>query len=950
MADTTKEMSLNGKLAEELRKKGLDAVEEQTIKSASGRRHQVDVLVNLDEYVVALEAEFAPSDGKADASKRLTSPPLQWHGIPVEAAYAIRYPEQLKNTSPPRSYKKLKDTQALQFVHRTRSNKAWSSPVTGDVAKLADVLHDYWTRSDSGQAIDHVVILASSAIDRAASVLNRYQPEIGERNSDPAATKALVWLNALLFQILLSESLDPSTLPEPHTGKRILHPNPDKGVQNLLAQWDEILEINWFSIFDVARESLRATTPRAAKLAITILNGAASNIAETGVIRQHDVAGRIFHQLLETRKFLATNYTTIPAAIILAALAFDRKHPTWKGVNFGDKRVLENLKIVDPACGSGTLLMAAFQEMLKHIQHENRQSSALRKCILENSLFGFDVVPAAIHLAASTLSMAETSQLISDMKLWRMQYGVSHSEDTPRARLGSLDMLLTSPSRGNAMQLPLLEAMAGTRVSGTGERSRTSITFPEHCDLVIANPPYTRAGGPGDDANTDWNPIFGALLDKRDRKLMDKALKTALLNTPAGIYPGLGSAFIVLADENVRHGGRIAFVLPNAVITGSSWKQIRARLLADYQIDWVIASHDPGSRTAQAGLPGRLYVSFSESTNMGEVLLVATHGRAKRSHKVRFVNFSKNPRTTIDAIAVARALLEAADKQIDLSTPATSWGQVHTVPQRALTAETWVETSFVQSSLITAAHDIRDSKNIPLCPLGADWRFGPYEMQIKNPKQGLFSIDENLDSLRSGYPALWHHKAKLIKHLSASPNAFLTPRPDKSSAAQKRMLGKASKLHYARELRTNTQRLAAVITDKPILGVRSWISLKPAQRKAGSLETLCLWFNSTPGLIMRLIHANQPYPGRSLITHTAIQSLCALDVFALTSDQLQQGKSYFRQISKESLRPFHKMEKDSTRKKIDLAICNILGLDPDAFSDIRNQLVKEPLINAGKGR
>ena len=95
------------------------------------------------------------------------------------------------------------------------------------------------------------------------------------------------------------------------------------------------------------------------------LKRAAAEIAETGTIRRHDVAGRIFHRLLDTRKFLATNYTTIPAAIMLAGLAFDERSECWSGIDFADAQSFADLRIVDPACGSGTLLMAAAQEILK---------------------------------------------------------------------------------------------------------------------------------------------------------------------------------------------------------------------------------------------------------------------------------------------------------------------------------------------------------------------------------------------------------------------------------------------------------------------------------------------------------------------------------------------------------------------------------------------------------
>ena len=125
-----------------------------------------------------------------------------------------------------------------------------------------------------------------------------------------------------------------------------------------------------------------------------------------------------------------------------------------------------------------------------------------------------------------------------------------------RARLGSLDFLTGSPSQGIAQRLPAFvdtEHDPG-RVTGTGERVYDA-QMPGDCDLVIANPPYTRAGGPGTSDHTDWNPIFGSVLSKAEAQQMQNALKRTLNPTPASLYAGLGSAFLVLANEKVK-GGR----------------------------------------------------------------------------------------------------------------------------------------------------------------------------------------------------------------------------------------------------------------------------------------------------------------------------------------------------------------------------------------------------------
>ena len=98
-------------------------------------------------------------------------------------------------------------------------------------------------------------------------------------------------------------------------------------------------------------------------------------------------------------------------------------------------------------------------------------------------------------------------------------------------------------------------------------------------------------------------------------------------------------------------------------------------------------------------------------------------------------------------------------------------------------------------------------------------------------------------------------------------NARLTERPDKSADAQAEMLQRAGRLQLARELGHAPQRVAAALADEAMLGVRSWITLLPRQLEPGKEEALCLWLNSTPGLLLRILCANRPYLGRSAVPH-----------------------------------------------------------------------------------
>ena len=686
MNGNTPEPIYNIALAHLLRAEGLAAEGEQQHRFGS-RRGQVDVLLDFDEYAVAIEAEYG-NPAKKDANKRLPEKaPAIVNGLPLRLVVAIGYPNRLARLAESRAQENLAACDDIRIAYRYFGEE-WSDETSGSVTDLAETLRDYWVQSDDGTGIERIVRQAARAIEAASNILARGNPSDSDEHDEPA-TKALIWLNALLFQELLARHLDPAQLPEPfRTAGRIPRPSPDQGPSVVVEQWDEILNINWWPIFFIARETLSQTPAPTNREALQILKAAASQIAESGAIRRHDVAGRIFHRLLDSRKFLATNYTTIPASILLAGLAFDLRNECWRDVDFSDPDKVTELRVVDPACGSGTLLMAAAQEILKRARRSGALDSRSRevvRAVLEDAVYGYDVVPAAIHLAASTLCMAEASQVIKDMNLWRVQHEVVGTT----ARLGSLDFLASSPSGGNAGRLDLFDEEHFTRMTGQGEVAE-NVAMPPNCDLIIANPPYTRAGGPGKEANTIWNPMFGSLLDPNDARNMQDALKDTLSKTPGSLYAGLGSGFVVLADENLKEKGRLAFVLPATLLTGSRWGGIRKMLLEKYCVDWIVVSHDKRHRAKRKGVPGRLWVSFSESTRHAEVLIVATKKQPHASrHCVRFVNLLHNPDEPVQAMALTRKLLAMDENALPLESRAINiggklWGNIIEVPQSEL--------------------------------------------------------------------------------------------------------------------------------------------------------------------------------------------------------------------------------------------------------------------------
>lgn len=122
---TTLEVILNAELARLLRQHGLEAEAEQSVQSG-GRRHQIDVLVELGERVVGIEAEFAPARTlRADAEQRLPEEPLRWRGLPVTSVFEIVYPERLRKLPESRAREELAVAMTLGSRNILSVSRAW---------------------------------------------------------------------------------------------------------------------------------------------------------------------------------------------------------------------------------------------------------------------------------------------------------------------------------------------------------------------------------------------------------------------------------------------------------------------------------------------------------------------------------------------------------------------------------------------------------------------------------------------------------------------------------------------------------------------------------------------------------------------------------------------------------------------------------------------------------
>ena len=116
-----------------------------------------------------------------------------------------------------------------------------------------------------------------------------------------------------------------------------------------LAAWNDILKINYWAIFAIAKDILQQLPSADAANVLRLLRNTAQSVNATGVDNAHDLTGRIFQRLIADRKYLATFYTLPASAALLARLAVAK----MEGVDWSSAEAIGKLRIGDFACGTG---------------------------------------------------------------------------------------------------------------------------------------------------------------------------------------------------------------------------------------------------------------------------------------------------------------------------------------------------------------------------------------------------------------------------------------------------------------------------------------------------------------------------------------------------------------------------------------------------------------------
>lgn len=627
---------------------------------------------------------------------------------------------------------------------------------------------------------------------------------------------------------------------------------------------------------------------------VKIIADAAGNLTNSLAGGRQDVMGRIFHRVLDTAPYDGSYYTGTAGAALLATLAIRPDDRDWTDLN-----VIASLNVTDPACGTGTLPIAAagrIRELAGDVDQER-----LSEILVEEVLRLYDINLTAAHMAATTLGLMSPSTQFRNMNVHRVRLGPPqydhNGEQTLPAQVGSLEWLETNPT---------LIGWPEYRVSEQIETKQAEAPRLTLADLFIMNPPFARGSLRYDQFTAE------------EEKIIKEREDALLRNTPADRTGG-SNGFTVLAQRHIKAGGRIASVYPLQLAQSASGQGIREMLAREFHIEFVIALNDPQG------------MAFSENTAIGEMLVVARRWREdddRAAARTTFVKILRKPMTPAQGKFIGESILRGQDHP---EYAISHW------PQERMLAGDWFPTQFVRDELVQLFVAISENKWFPAANGDAAGRQGPAGRRILD----AFSRTNQSSARR----ALWQHQSDIQRTMASKHDCYVVAKPEKEELADKYWERRGRVLRPFR-LSTPNTRVTTVLCDQPTMS----FAFVPYHPQSGDHvldaveKATVLYLNSTLGIVAMLgVVTNRKiiYPQWTIANWEKVHFP---DWSKLTVAQVEAMATAYEELCGSELQEFRAMLTCDTRRRLDGAVATALGIPLDVMETARIALASEPAV------
>ena len=887
----------------------------RVIAGQSGKRPDI-LITSPGRSPVVIEAEYDPARTVEPEARERLGMPVQNAARPIEAAIALRYPAGVDEAYDQRAV--IADAALSYCVFTVEGDTTVRFPqsgwLDGSVADLSDLVR---LVSVPQNAVDRAADFLEQGINDAAIILEEMR---ALRPAITAEVAALLGMDnvpqtrRMACAIIANAMIFHERIAGMHEGigtlRSVCGPDVPDPQDRTLQAWADILAINYWPIFAIGKDILERLPSDTALYVLRRLRRTAASVNGTGVNNAHDLTGRVFQRLISDRKYLATFYTLPASAALLARLAVAK----MDGMDWSDPAAIAGLRIGDFACGTGALLSAVYEQIAARHESAGGDAAAIHPVMMEEVLYGCDVMPSAIHITGSTLAGIQPDVMYGRSRLYTMPYG---RQEDGTVKIGSLELLQSSHvmTLFNTSDPALRTGSAGEETAAQVNADVPDASF----DLVIMNPPFTRATNHEGSHADVVNPAFAAFdASKPDMDDMGKRLNQLGRNSCYHGNAGIASAFAALAQRKLKPGGVLALVLPLSSAAGLSWRGFRAMLKKDYTDLTVLSIAADGKD-----------MSFSSDTGMAECLVIARKTKASvpPGERARFASLRRRPAGLAPAGALAASIENGAYvRKIEegpyggtrLTVGDELAGEILNAPAGA-GGEAWGSVRLSDYSLAQTAYALADSRlwlpgnpaatELKTSALGVIGNLGLVHRDITGPPpRGPFT--QIPSSPTATYPALWNHDAKQETRIICAPDSQLEVRPDMEAKAAT-VWATASRAHINSDFTFGSQALAIAFTERESVGGRVWPNVICDDTRFD--YAFAVWGNSTLGLLSYWWHSSRQQSSKASMTIRQAETLPVLDFRALSDEQLAAAQLIFDEFRELELLPAYLADADPNR-------------------------------------
>ena len=757
-----------------------------------------------------------------------------------------------------------------------------------------------------GNAKKAVAITMEGTVRQAAKRLmnegaaDKFKRVIGTVSEDEKVVcdiGAVMLVNACLIHKRLEDEKLVDNLPTLES----IH-NEDDVIGALHDAWTSIMKKDYVQVFNGAAKMIHDFRGnKNAGAALRQLMTCAENNIKTIVDYGFDHIGMLFNRLVEADEAKSDGmfFTESTTAQLMAGLLYDKDFCDWR-----DMEAVRNLRIADPTCGSGTLLLASLNAIKRQAQKAQNLSeeevTALHKHLVENTIYGYDINPYSIQFAASNMTFGSPTADYENMNLFQVKHGIGENGE---ARQGSLEFLLADTDTVNLGDIKdLFGELTVEAISLSGRLD--TVFAATNLNAVIANPPFTDTSKANTKIEQEKKKMDERLEDIKKSLSVEEAKAIAKMSVQPFFTPLINR----MVDKN---NGAFGMIVPTTVCTAENAAGQRRYIALNFDIDLVVTSHDAK------------HANMSLRTSINESFIVCRRSDGK-NRPTRFIQLARAPENAEETEKLIDAIQSGKTKDLYAE---TLWDA-----DKVRNGD-WSPCQWLNPSLPNAVLHIENLPNLLVS--GERYSWTPEGQRVR----GHFKWDTNIkigkDMPRDGN-IFRSIDMDIMQTMDAKPETKATPRKGKEKTAERDWQGADHALIVAR-FRTTSTLLTAIYSEKKALG--------SAFRPIGVFDkqiakAYVAFLNSSFGVIQLLNRRSGKLDYPAFETGH-LRTLRLPDTNKVSIDNIVR---VFEAHKNTPLERLCDCVADPVRKALDYAVAEALGVDRKLTDQWREWLSKEPTI------